>query len=121
MPWISFLLPSKIELVKNVGDERDAPFQLMLPLMNPLYCTYFSLALWLEIFIMKCPHALLTPFVFGFLQDITVENGANAAKNIVQGIFGGNIFKGSNEAIRESGGSGCLGTHSIRKMSSTHA
>ena len=70
---------------------------------------------------MKCAHALLTPFTFGFSQDTTIETGANASKNIVQGIFGGSIFKESNAAICDSGGSGCLGTHSVRKMSSTHA
>ena len=120
-PGFPFYFQSRLNWSKNVREERDAPYQIMLPSMNPVYCVYFSLALWLEIFIMKCPHALLTPFTFGFSQDTTLETGANASKNIVQGIFGGRIFKESNTAIRDSGGSGCLGTHSVRKMSSTHA
>ena len=105
----------------DVGEERYAPFQLMLSCMNLVYCVYYSLALWLEIFISRYVHALLTPFVFGFSQDIGVESGAKVAKNIVQGIFGGSIFKETKAVVCNSGGSGCLGTHSAQKMSSTHA
>ena len=119
-PGFPCYFQSRLNWSKNVGEERDAPFQIMLPSMNMAYCVYISLALWLELFIMKCPHASLTPFVFGFSQD-TTENGAKASKNIVRGIFGGSIFKEGNQAIRENGGSGCLGTHSVRKLSSTHA
>ena len=119
-PGFPCYFQTRLNWSKNVSEERDAPFQIMLPSMNMAYCVYLSLSLWLEIFIMRSPHAALTPFVFGFSQDVT-DNGAKASKNIVQGVFGGNIFKESNKAIRDNGGSGCLGTHSVRKLSSTHA
>ena len=93
----------------------------MLPSMNTLYCVYCSLGLWLEIFIMKCPHAFLTPFLFGFSQDVTEEGGTTASKNIILSIFGGNIFKSRNVASREGGGEGPLGTHSVCKLAATHA
>ena len=97
-PGFPWLLQTRMNWSKNVREERDAPWQMMLPSMNTLYCVYCSLALWLEIFIMKCPHALLTPFLFGFSQDVIEEGGATALKNIIQAIFGGNIFKSRNAA-----------------------
>ena len=120
-PGFPWLLQTRMNWSKNVCEERDALWQMMLPSMNTLYCVYCSLALWLEIFIMKCPHALLTPFLFGFSQDVTEEGGATASKNIIQAIFGGNIFKSRNAASREGGGDGPLGTHSVCKLAATHA
>ena len=116
-----FYLQTRLNWSKNVQEERDAPWQLMLPCMNKSYCVYLSLSLWLEMCLLKYPHALLTPYCFGFSQDVTEEGGATASKNIVQAIFGGTIFKASNTALREGGGSGALGTHSIRKLAATHA
>ena len=45
----------------------------------------------------------------------------NSVKNIIQQIFRGAIFKARNTEIREGGGSGSLGTHSVRKLAATHA
>ena len=114
-------IQGRLNWSKNVHEERDAPWQIMLPSMNILYCVYCSLSLWLEIFLLKYPHALLTPFIFGFSEDVTVAKGAKQSKSIIQGVFGGTIFKAGNTAIREGGTSGALGTHSIRKMAATHA
>ena len=94
---------------------------MILPSINMVYCVYISLALWLEIFIMKYPHAMLTPYLFGFSQDVSEEDGATGSKNIIQAIFGGSIFKAQNTANREGGGEGALGTHSVRKLAATHA
>ena len=116
-----FFLQARLNWSKNVGEERDAPWQLVMGSMNMAYCIYCTLSLWLEIFIGKYPHALLTPFVFGFSQDVTEKGGAQASKNMCQDIFGGHIFKEGNRAIIASGSSGALGTHSVRKLSSTHA
>ena len=113
-------LQARLNWSKNVSEERDAPWQLMMPAMKTVYCVYCSMSLWLEIFIERYTHASLTPFVFGFSQDITEENGAKASKTIIQSIFGGNIFKAGNTLIRNEGGSGALGTHSVRKLAATH-
>jgi len=118
----SYLLQTRLNWSKNVREERDAPWQLMLPSMNSIYCVYISLALWLEVFISKCPHAILTPYLFGFSQDCREEHGANLSKGIIQNILGGTIFKETNELVGTGVGShGPIGTHSVRKFASTHS
>ena len=119
-PTFPCYLQTRMNWSKNVQEERDAPWQMIMPCMNTMYCVYATLSLWLEIFLMKFPHAMLTPYLFGFSQDITEEEGATASKNIIQSIFGGTIFKATNTAVREGGGSGALGTHSVRKLAATH-
>ena len=89
----AFLLSiqARLNWLKNMGEERDAPWQLMMHSMNMDYCVYCSLSLWLKVFISKYPHALLIPFIFGFSQDITEKRGVNALKTICQDIFRGQI------------------------------
>ena len=118
----SYLLQVRLNWSKNVREERDAPWQLMLPSLNSLYCIYLNLALWLEVFIDFYPHANLTPFLFGFSTDTSDPKGAKLSKKIIMDIMGGKIFKAGNvlSAASNGGGHGPLGTHSIRKMASTH-
>ena len=115
-PMFSFLLQVKLNWSKNVREERDSPWQIMLPSMNPLYCVYINLAIWLEVFISSFAHALLTPFLFGFSSDTRDPQGAELSKNTITDILGGKVFKSGNQG----GGSGPLGTHSIRKLGATH-
>ena len=45
--FFSFLLQVRLNWSKNVREERDSPWQIMLPSMNHLYYVYLNLALWL--------------------------------------------------------------------------
>ena len=116
----SFYLQVRLNWSKNVREERDSPWQLLLPSMNPQYCAYLHLAIWLEVFIEFYPHATLTPFLFGFSTDIRDPQGGKLSKDIICSILGGRIFKEVNEQVANGIGHGPLGTHSIRKMASTH-
>ena len=42
-------LKTRLNWSKNVDDERDAPWQIVLGSLNPVYCVLCSLALWLEL------------------------------------------------------------------------
>ena len=117
----SYLLQIRLNWSKNVHEERDAPWQLMLPSINSVYCVYLNLALWLEFFIEYYPHANLTPFLFGFSTDTSDPKGAEFSKGIMQDILGGHVFKSANIANTNGAGHGPLGTHSVRKLASTHS
>ena len=42
-------LKTRLNWSKNVDDEQDAPWQIVLGSLNPVYCVLCSLALWLEL------------------------------------------------------------------------
>ena len=46
----NFLLQVKLNWSKNVREERDLPWQILLPLMNHLYYVYINVAIWLKYF-----------------------------------------------------------------------
>ena len=117
----SYLLQIRLNWSKNVHEERDAPWQLMLPSINSVYCVYLHLALWLEVLIEYYPHGNLTPFLFGFSTDTSDPKGAELSKGIMQDILGGHVFKAANIANANGSGHGPLGTHSVRKLASTHS
>lgn len=110
-----FLLKTRLNWSKNVNDERDAPWQTIIPCMNHVYCVHLSLALWLEIFIGTNPAGLLTPYIFAFSDDILVPKGGHKSKGLVQSIFRSSIFNRPEFAPEK----GLLGSHSIRKYAST--
>jgi len=110
-----FLLKVRLNWSKNVHEERDAPFQAVIPAMDQLYCTHLSLALWLEIFMAQVPTAGLTPYIFGFTDNITIPDGGEKAKDQVQTIFSSEIFN-----RQEFVDTGPLGSHSVRKFASSH-
>ena len=58
---------------------------------------------------------MASPYVFSFLDDITIPNGGLKAKDTVQNIFGQKVLK-----LQEFQNGGLLGSHSIRKFASTH-
>lgn len=89
----SFALKTRLNWSKNVNEERDAPWQIVLGCMDQLYCVLISLALWLEFFLMGNPIGAMTPYVFAFSDDITIPNGGVKSKDTVQGVFGKDVFK----------------------------
>ena len=112
-----FCLKSKLAWSKNVHEERDAPWQVIIGAMDVSFCVLVSLALWLEVYIATDPNALQTPYVFAFSEDNNVPAGGVKSKSTVQGIFTEEIFS-RNEFNTEAGP---LGSHSFRKMASSEA
>jgi hypothetical protein len=79
-----FLHSLKVRLnwSKNVNDERDAPFQLVLGSMNHVYCVLWSLGLWLELNLKVYPPAMESPYLFCFCDDFRIPEGGQKAKSI---------------------------------------
>ena len=114
-------LKTKLNWSKNVGDERDAPWQIILGSMDTAYCVLVSLAIWMEMNMRANASAGVSPYVFLFSNDVDVPSGGQKAKNIAQTIFGQKVFQ-MEEFTRNADDSGCLlGSHSIRKYAATHA
>jgi hypothetical protein len=59
-------LKTRLNWSKNVRDERDAPWQVILGCMNPVFCVFISLGLWLESNLKSNPSAIASPYVFSF-------------------------------------------------------
>jgi hypothetical protein len=112
------LLKTRLNWSKNVNEERDAPWQIVIGSMDPVYCVVLGLAWWLEMNLMKNPSAMLSPYVFSFSSDIEMPSGSLKSKNIAQKIFRSQMFKREEFTSLEEGG---LGSHSIRKYAASHA
>ena len=50
-------LKTRLNWSKNVQDERDAPWQVVLGSMNAVFCVFISLGLWLELNLQSSPSA----------------------------------------------------------------
>lgn len=96
---------------KNVREERDAPNQLILPAMNPLYDAHSNLGLWLE-YEYELHGNEMNEYVFGYqgLHDPI------RIKEQMQRLFSRTV--NGRDFITEQ--TGKLGTHSIRKCASTY-
>ena len=70
-----FCLKTKLNWSKNVNEERDAPWQIVIPSMNHKRCVFLSTALWLETSIAANPTAGLTPYLFAFSDNVNVPKG----------------------------------------------
>lgn len=68
-------LKTRLNWSKNVNDERDAPWQIVLGSINPVYCVLCSLALWLELNLKSNPAAMTSPYVFCISDDIRIPEG----------------------------------------------
>jgi hypothetical protein len=108
-------LKTRLNWSKKVNDERDAPWQVVLGSMDPVFCV-ISLGLWLEMNLHKNVSAGLSPYVFSSLDDVGLPSGGLKAKEIAWTIFGQKIFK-----LKEFSQIGMLGSHSIRRFAATHA
>ena len=108
-------LKTRLNWSKNVQDERDAPWQVVLGSMDAMFCVFISLGLWLESNLKSSASALVSPYLFSFSDDVTIPSGGRKAKDIAQTIFGQKVFK-----LDEFQSAGQLGSHSIRKFAATH-
>jgi hypothetical protein len=109
-------LKTKLNWSKNVQNERDVPWQIVLGSMNPVFCVLISLGLWLESNLRSTPSAMALPNVFSCYDDIMIPSGGKKVKDIAQSNFGLKVL-----CLDEFQGGGLLGSHSIRKFASTHA
>ena len=121
------VLKTRLNWSKNVSEERNAPWQIVMGSMDSAFCVFISTALWLEMaFSRGNPNAMLSPYLFSFCDDVSIPGGGQKTKEIVQTILGQHIFKRPEfqSIIGESGDAdeavGLLGSHSIRKFAATH-
>ena len=113
-------LKTKLNWSKNVGDERDEPWQIVMGSMDTMYCVLVSMAVCLEMNMRANASAGNSPYVFLFSDDVAVPSGGLNVKSIAQIVFGQKVFK--MEQFRNAADSGSLlGSHSIRKYAATHA
>ncbi len=66
---------------KNVQDERDAPWLIVLASMNPVFCVIISLGVWLELNTRTHLDATVSPYVFAFSEYITIPSGGQKSKD----------------------------------------
>ena len=118
-------LKTRLNWSKNVDDERDAPWQIVLGSLNPVYCVLCSLALWLELNLKLNPTSMNSPYVFCISDDIRVPDGGLKSKAMIQAaftiLFRREEFKGDGEGRGGGGELSMLGSHSIRKYAATFA
>jgi hypothetical protein len=124
------VLKTRLNWSKNVAEERDAPWQIVLGSMDTAFCVFISTALWLEMaFSRGSPNAMLSPYLFSFSDDVSIPGGGLKTKDVVQNILGQHVFRrpefqsiiGEEGADNANERIGLLGSHSIRKFAATHS
>jgi len=111
-----FTAKSRLAWSKNVNEEGDAPWQIILGSKNPKFCVLISLGIWLEYYLGSRENEL-TPYVFDVNGDFRVPEGGMKANDWVQTKLR-DLYNG-NEFVPELDGP--LGSHSIRKYGSRRA
>ena len=114
-------LTARISWSKNVNDTTDCPDHILLPSKDPRTCVYLSLSIWLEEWCGKgIGHRSQWLFVDGETTSASPvkqqDNEANLGKNkylaAVKKCIEHHAFRPSTQ--------GNLGSHSIRKLGTTH-
>ncbi len=113
-------LKTRLNWSKNVTEERDAPWQAVLGLMDTAFCVLTSLALWMELNHRENPNAALSPYLFSFSNDVSIQKGGQKSKQTAQAMFN-RVFKMELFGGKAADGTDSLGSHSIRKFAATHA
>ncbi|KAI2494041.1 hypothetical protein MHU86_20484 [Fragilaria crotonensis] len=116
----SHSLKVRLNWSKNVNDERDAPFQLVLGSMNPIYCVLWSLGLWLELNLKMYPPAMESPYLFCFCDDFRIPEGGQKAKSMIQSFMTKMFKRREFHEEEENAKKLLLGSHSIRKFACTY-
>ena len=109
-------LKTKLNWSKNVLEEREAPWQCLIGAMDPKYCVFLNVSLFLEAHLESMPGAVLSPYIFSFSNDNRIPHGGKKTKNFVQDAHR-DLFRTN----RYNQTRGRLGTHSLRKYASTYA
>jgi Transcriptional activator of glycolytic enzymes len=110
----TYALKSKITWSKNVLDERDAPWQILLGSLLTVYCVFVNVGIWLEIQLENTPGVQMSPYIFSFSQDFAIPSGGKKASSMASKMIG-TIFR-SDKFYEKV----LVGTHSIRKFAATY-
>jgi len=110
-----FAAKCQLSWAKNVNEEGDAPWQIMLGSRDPLFCVFIGLAIWLEFYLGQSQG--LSSYVFDFSGDYRVPQGGDKTNDFVQTRLRQTYDSGEFVAEKD----GPLGSHSIRKYSSTRS
>ncbi len=114
------LLPScslvaRIRWSKNVMEERSSPRQMIFGSMDTKYCVLLSLGIYLEVWC-EVGDGLTSPYLFGRSDDPD-RNKAFIANKLKRHIW--DATNDAGHSILEA--SKLLGTHSLRKFSTSYA
>jgi hypothetical protein len=104
-----FAAKVRLPWAKNVNEEGDAPWQIVLGAMNPVLCVFIGLAIWLEFYLGQSQG--LSPYVFAFSSDFRIPDGGDKTNNFIKRILH-EIYNGDDFVAERGGG---LGSHSNRK------
>ena len=117
----NFAARARLAWSKNVRQEGDAPWQILLGSLNPLFCVFVGLAIWLEYYL-SGTHQNTSPYVFDFSGDSRVPEGGAKSCTFVQRTLA-KLYHGTgtNFVPNSEEGDLLLGTHSLRKYASTRS
>jgi hypothetical protein len=108
----TFSLMVKMCWSKNIHEERDAPEQILLGAMDRRYCILLALAVYLEVWI-GSGQGMVGSLIFNTSEDDPVRSKKSVAEILRLEVFNNPNF------VRMKPGP--LGTHSLRKLPSTHS
>ena len=117
-PRFPFCLRTRLKWSKNVREERDAPWQIVVGCQDSDFCVLINLSLWLEVYCTEYSHSMQSPYLFGFSADCRIPEGAANCKNALKYILTSKVFKREDLLLEEGD---CVGTHSLRKFGATRA
>lgn len=103
---------------KNVHEERDAPWQHLFGSMDWVFCVLLSVGIWLEVFLGTVVGAAQRPLVFAFSNDLDPETAGDKTKDKVYRVLSKVLAYLNVEAVLDDDGN--VGSHSVRKLSSTY-
>jgi hypothetical protein len=115
----TFAARCRLAWSKNVRQEGDAPWQIMLGSLDPLFCVFVGLAIWLEYY-NSGTHRNASPYMFDFSSDNRIPEGGEKSCSFVQRTLAklyhgtGTVFEPDSDANDV-----LLGSHSIRKYASS--
>jgi hypothetical protein len=115
--FCSFCLQTKVHWSKNVQEERDCPDQILLGSSDPDYCILLAFALYFEIWLIAENGMNGRVLLFSDEREFS-RAAVGRSKALYCSRLNAVMFH--NEIFRESA-SGPLGSHSLRKYSSTYA
>ena len=85
-PDFDFTLQSRLNWSKNVREEREAPNQILIGDMNPLYCVLLEIAVYMKVFL-GIGRGGLNLYLFAFNNSNAVPAGREQSKQIVQNVL----------------------------------
>lgn len=103
---------------KNVNEEQNAPWQHLFGSMDWVFCVLLSVGIWLEVFLGNVFGAAQRVHVFGFSDDPEPETAGNKTKDKVYRVLSKILGLMGVEAVLTDDGP--VGSHSVRKLSSTY-